>query len=178
MVSLQELQDAIDQVQAATQLVVSSVSPGESFCVIGSGTAAVWNHETSQWTSVSISLPTKVIESNGRFCVIGSNQARAWTPSSGWVALPGAVSGIVDVIGSNGNFCLWTSGNMIAAFDGAAEVGAWNVQTGDRYTQAVASNGNFCAIGSNRAIAWNKVTGEWTQVMITGASQVAAADRE
>jgi hypothetical protein len=178
MVSLQELMDAVDQVDAATRMVVSSVSPGQSFCVLGAGSAAVWDHLTSQWTATTISNPTKVLESNGNFCVISSNEARAWTPGSGWISLPGAVAGIVDVVGSKGNFCLWTTGALIAAFDGSSGNAEWNVLTGDRYDQTVASNGNFCAIGSHRAVAWNKVTGEWTRVMITGAREIAGADRD
>jgi hypothetical protein len=176
MVSLQELKDAIDTVGEGTSAIVETVSTGENFCVMGSGSVAVWNHANSEWDEVTVRFPTKVVESNGNFCVIGSNEAKAWTPASGWVSLEESVSGIIDVLGSNGNFCLWASGNSIAAFDGNGEVPGWKVERGDRYDQVFASNGNFCGVGPNRATAWNKVTGEWRRLTITGASTAASAD--
>jgi hypothetical protein len=98
--------------------------------------------------------------SGKNFAIRYATSVQVWNGETGAFTPAQTVTGLANVIESDGNF------GARGSSGGAAwnkQTGTWSVVTNIQGANSMLrSNGNFCIVGSGKATAWSRVTGTWT----------------
>lgn len=100
---------SFDTAWGDARYVSTSTSVPKNLGIITNNHAYAW-HASGTWHSVELlSVPFKIIESDGNLCALAASQAAAWNKTTKSWSVQGVSGDSVDVAGANGNFCVMTT---------------------------------------------------------------------